>query len=166
MSGLKRTEKKQTLGKQLRDARYAALDSRAVSDNANKLVDHLTSEIARWEIRFGRRQRQRRSGADKLRAAVTGFIGDLLLARKPGDAASGWIYRAMHAQGFTGERVSHRTFAALVDALKDQGFVERKQAINFWITGFDTSKQDVHRRFASRFRASSKLMKLCRIRRR
>jgi hypothetical protein len=68
MSGAERINKKRSLGEQLRDARYATLDSRAVSDNANKLVDCLTDEIIKWEIRYGRRRRGRRSGAEKLRA--------------------------------------------------------------------------------------------------
>ena len=161
MVGSKHAEKKRNLGQQLRDARYATLDSRAVSDKAKQLVDHLTDKIAKWEIRYGRRQRKRRSGADKLRAAVTGFLGDLLLARKSSDKAKGWVYRSMQAQSFTGKRVSHRTFAALVDALKDLGMVEYRPSVSFWGTGFDSSKQSVHRRFAARFRANAKLVKLC-----
>ena len=156
MSGVKRS-----IGKQLRDARYATLDSRAVSDKGNQLVDHLTDEIAKWEIRYGRRKRFRRSGADKLRAAVTGFLGDLLLARKPNAKANGWVYRSMQAQSFTGKRVSHRTFAAVVDALKDLGLVEHRPSVNFWGSDFD-GKQSVHRRFAARFRANAKILKLCR----
>ena len=161
MSAGKRAEKKRSIGMQLRDARYATLDSRAVSDKANQLVDRLTGEIANWEIRYGRRKRHRRRGADKLRAAVTGFLGDVLLARKTGAEASGWVYRSMQAQGFTGKRVSHRTFAALVDGLKDLGMVQHMPPVNFWGSDFD-GKQGVHRRFAARFRANGKLLKLCR----
>lgn len=161
MVGGKQAEKKRSLGQQLRDARYATLDSRAVSDQAKQLVDHLTDKVAKWEIRHGRRQRNRRSGTDKLRAAVTGFIGDLLLARKSSDKAKGWVYRSMQAQGFTGKRVSHRTFTALVDALKDLGMVEYRPSVSHWGTGFNSSKQSVHRRFAARLRANAKLVKLC-----
>jgi hypothetical protein len=159
--GGKQAEKKRSLGQQLRDARYATLDSRAVSDKAKQLVDCLVDKIAKWELRYGRRQRQRRSGADKLRAAVTGFLGDLLLARKSSDKAKGWVYRSMQAQGFTGKRVSHRTFTALVDALKDLGMVEYRPSVNHWGTGFDSNKQSVDRRFAARLRANPKLLKLC-----
>jgi hypothetical protein len=162
MSGAERINKKRSLGEQLRDARYATLDSRAVSDNANKLVDCLTDEIIKWEIRYGRRRRGRRSGAEKLRAAVTGLLGDLLLARKPGDKANGWVYRSMQAQGFTGKRVSYRTFASLMDALKDFDLMEHRAPVNFWATGFDSGKKIVHRRFAARFRANGKLLKLSR----
>lgn len=157
-----RDEKKRNIGKQLRDARFAALDCRAISDKANKLVDRLSEDIAEWEIRYGNRERKRRSGAEKLRAAVTGLIGDLLLARKPGDKANGWVYRSMQARGFTGKRVSYRTFAALVDALKDLGLIEHRAPVNFWGPGFDTKKEIIHRRFASRLRANSGLLKLCR----
>lgn len=162
MESGKHAEKNRNLGQQLRDARYATLDSRAVSDKAKQLVDCLVDKIAKWELRYGRRQRQRRSGADKLRAAVTGFLGDLLLARKSSDKAKGWVYRSMQAQGFTGKRVSHRTFTALIDALKDLGMVEYRPPVSFWGTGFDSSKQGVHRRFAARLRANPKLLKLCR----
>ena len=103
-----------------------------MSDTANQLVDRLTDEIAKWEIRYGRRKRGRRSGADKLRAAVTGLLGDLLLARKPSEKANGWVYRSMQAQSFTGKRVSYRTFAAIVDALKDLDLVEHRPPVNFW----------------------------------
>src|SRR5262249_4751372 len=161
MSGAERINKKRSLGEQLRDARYATLDCRAVSDNANKLVDRLTDEITKWEIRYGRRRRGRRSGAGKLRAAVTGLLGDLQLARKSGGKANGWVYRSMQAQGFTGKRVSYRTFASLVDALKDLDLVEHRPAVNFWVSGFDSRKQSVvHRRFTARYRANGKLLKL------
>ena len=162
MSGAERINKKRSLGEQLRDARYATLDCRAVSDNANKLVDRLTNEITKWEVRYGRRRRGRRSGAEKLRAAVTGLLGDLLLARKSGDKANGWVYRSMQAQGFTGKRVSYRTFASLVDALKDNDLVEHRAPVNFWVPGFDSGKKVVRSRFAARFRANGKLLKLSR----
>ena len=159
--GSKHAEKNRNLGQQLRDPRYATLDSRAVSDKAKQLVDCLVDKIAKWELRYGRRQRQRRSGADKLRAAVTGFLGDLLLARKSSDKANGWVYRSMQAQGFTGKRVSHRTFTSLVDALKDLSMVEHRPSVSHWGTGFESNKQSVDRRFAARLRANAKLLKLC-----
>jgi hypothetical protein len=132
-----------------------------VSDNANQLVDHLTDRAADWEIRYGRRKKHRRAGFEKLRTAVTGLLGDLLLARVPGENANGWVYRSLQAQGFTRKRVSHRTFASLVDAVKDLGLVEHKEGVNFWGPGFDGG-QGVNRRFAARLRATSKLLKVCR----
>jgi hypothetical protein len=68
----------------------------------------------------------------------------------------------MQAQGFTGKRVSYRTFSSIVDALKDLDLMEHKPPVNFWAGGFDNGKQSVHRRFAARLRANGKLLKLCR----
>lgn len=157
----KRDGKPRSLGDQLRNARFAALECRAVSDNANQLVDHLTDHIAKWEIRYGQRKRRRRAGTEKLRTAMTGLLGDLLLARRPEDKANGWVYRSMQAQGFTGKRVSHRTFASVVDAVKDLGLVEHKAGVFFLGPGFDGG-QSVDRRFAARLRATPKLLKVCR----
>ena len=88
-------------------------------------------------------------------------MGDLLLARVQGEKANGWVYRSMQAQGFTGKRVSYRTFASLLDAMKDLGLVEHKAGVFFWGPGFDGG-QSVDRRFAARLRATPKLLKVCR----
>jgi hypothetical protein len=147
MARKNRDEKTRSLGQQMRDARYATLDSRAASGPANQLVDRLADEIANWEIRYGRRRRGRRSGAAKLRAAVTGLFGDLLLARK--SQTAGFIVRCRRA-------------STMLLTLKDLDLMEHKPPVNFWAGGFDNGKQSVHRRFAARLRANGKLLKLCR----
>lgn len=162
MTPSKQANQKSGRGQELRAARFASFDSNAVSDAAHGLIDRLTQDVAEWEIRWGHRKRNRRETNDRLRNAVSSFIGDLLLTHHDRDTTHGWVHRALHAKRFTGGRVSYRTFLALVEALKDLKLLEHKEGVAVWGEDFDPGMQRVRFRQASRFRGTPKLLTLCR----
>jgi hypothetical protein len=162
MTASRRANQKSRPGQEFRDARFASFNGNAVSNAAHRLIDRLTHDVAEWEIRWGHRKRKRRETNERLRTAVSSFIGDLLLAYHDHDTTHGWVYRALHAKTFTRERISYRTFLALVGALKDLKLVEHKEGVAVWGEDFDPGMQRVRFRQASRFRGTPKLLALCR----
>jgi hypothetical protein len=138
----------QSNGGVLRAAEFAALTSRAVTDNARALVDKVHELV----IAAGARKRQR--GARKALAfkrAVGGFIGDLM--RAAGREVP-WVFRSVSQRHFTGDVVSHRHFEALRSALKSLKFIEEAKAVQFW------SPFGVGRGWAKRFRATPRLIEM------
>ncbi len=60
--------------------------------------------------------RKHDSELTKFEYAIGAVVADLLRAQLDRDA-QGWVFRSMKAETFTQERVSHRTFKAVVEAL-------------------------------------------------
>jgi hypothetical protein len=143
---------------ELRDARYAALDSKAVTDAARKLVDTLCDQIATTELRLGKRQHKRMKKAAQLRMAVEGFMADLLRAQASGN---GFVYRSLRPASFTGEPVSHKTFTAMVQMLTDMGLLGKHPGFQATVQ-FDVGGPKVpYLRHATRFRATQTLLDIC-----
>ena len=61
----------------LRDASYAALRCRAVTDNAHALVSALYEQVTSHEKTTGKRRNARVKKADSYKSAIEGFVGDL-----------------------------------------------------------------------------------------
>src|SRR5262245_62147445 len=101
---------------ELRDATYASLDSKAITDEARKFVSTLCDQITETELRLGKRQHQRVKKAAQLRTAVEGFVADLMRAHAYGN---GLVYRPLRPGSFTGEAVSYRMFTRVSDVLND-----------------------------------------------
>jgi hypothetical protein len=71
---------------EFQNATYAALNCKAVTEQARKLTSTLCDQITETELRLEKRQHKR--GAKKteqLRTAVAGFIADLLRAQASGN---------------------------------------------------------------------------------
>ncbi len=141
----------------LRDAEFAALTSRAMSEQARAVVGEVFRMILDEEARRGARTRQR--GTAKVTAfkrALGAFLGDLLRAAggKLSATGYGWVYRSVSPNSFTGGPVSSRHFGNLRPPLRSLGLVEEKGKVVQW-TAFG-----VGRRYATRFRATAKLVDL------
>src|SRR5262245_48824037 len=97
----------------LQEAKYAALTSRAVTDPARDAVDALAQTISRDELSRGERKNKRGPAtAQRLRDALEGFLGDLLLSQAS-ERSQGWVYRSTRAESFNGEDVGHRDFTSV-----------------------------------------------------
>ena len=110
--------------RELDDARYAALDCRAHSDQARALVSAVTDLVVAQELAAGTRTNKRKRTQTALRSAVEGLLADLLQAQIS-DKTKGYVYRPMRPSSFTEGIVSYRVFKALVDALLDLGLLEK-----------------------------------------
>src|SRR5947209_16474472 len=62
----------------LKDAIYAALTARAVSDAAKALIDDLQQQVTDDETRAGERVYKRGKKAEQFRKALEGLTGDLV----------------------------------------------------------------------------------------
>ena len=69
--------------RELDDARYAALDCRAHSDQARALVAAVTDLVAEQELTSGTRTNKRKKKQIDLGSAVERLLADLLLRRPP-----------------------------------------------------------------------------------
>src|SRR5262249_6054148 len=128
----------------------------------NFLIDVLLGRVNDYEHRFGARHYKRgRKAKRDFRQALEGFVGDLMRAQSS-ESAKGWVYRAMRPAGFTGEDVSFRTFQRLIDALGEVRMIERRVGFQDW-TSWDATgpKYPSSWKYASRFRATKKLIKVC-----
>jgi hypothetical protein len=73
----------------------------------------------------GTRKNKRKGTAEKLDYAMGAFLADLLRAYGDDEPTPNpWVYRSMHAKSFSGAAVSFRTFAWLVDELKQLWFLQ------------------------------------------
>lgn len=163
--------KTNTRARALQGATYATLRGRAITQDAKALVKDLCEQVTAYEMTSKARKNQRKSTAAKMQQAVGAFAADLLLALSGNDPRQ-WVYRALHAQGFTGEPVTYRMFSGLVGAMERLGLVERASGVAQWAEGFTeydvtagreipgTAKAQVTSRKAARFRASHALVKL------
>ena len=134
-------------GGALRNAEFASLTSRPVTDQARHLIDEVHRKIEESE----ERQRQRRGArALSFHRAVGAFLGDLL----PAAGHNNWVFRSVAPQSFTTKAVSHRNFIALRAGLLGLKFITEKGATTFW------SGNLPYKRFATRYRATAKLVNL------
>jgi hypothetical protein len=144
--------------RELDDARYAALDCRAHSDQARALVAAVTDRVAAHELTAGTRTNKRKKKQTALSSAVERLLADLLLAQAS-EKAKGYVYRPTRPEGFTESNVGYRVFKALVDALVDLGLLEKHKGYQGWDEPFGA--RVVVRRKATRFRATQKLLDIC-----
>lgn len=145
----------------LRDASYAALNCRAVTDNAHALVSALYERVTTHEKTTGKRKNARVKKADAYKKAIEGFVGDLLLAQTR-EKGGGWVYRSTRRESFTGDAVSYRQFKRLLDSLVDSNLIEMKKGFQPR-TKFSDSEGGgsmASRSWAPRFRANQALLKL------
>jgi hypothetical protein len=141
----------------LRDAEFVALTSRPATDQSRAVVDEVLRLVIAEEARQKSRQRQRaRARADAFRRAVAAFIGDLLRAAGTKSPVSGfgWTYRSVSPASFTGGAVSARHFESVRRSLRNLGFTEEKGKVEYW------TPLGVGKRYATRFRATGKLVEL------
>jgi hypothetical protein len=137
------------------DALYAALLSRAHSDQARTLVDHVVAMVAAHELVAGIRTNKRDKKHTALRTAVERFLADLLQAQAS-DTNKGYVYRQLRPEAFTGQAVSYRTFKSLVDAMLTLGLLEEYKGFQGWTDGFGVSVPWIRK--ATRYRATEALL--------
>jgi hypothetical protein len=94
-------EAKRLKGRELDDALYAALLSRAHSDQARALVDTVAKLIIQQEIAAGTRTNKRDKKQTALASAVERFLADLLQAQAS-ETNKGYVFRPLRPEGFTG----------------------------------------------------------------
>jgi hypothetical protein len=140
------------------DALYAALLSRAHSDQAHALVDHVVTMVAAHELTAGIRTNKRDKKHTALRTAVERLLADLLEAQAS-QRAKGYVYRTARPKDFTGESVSYRSFKSLVDAMVSLRLLERYTGFQMWDAPF--GKLVPMRRKATRYRATRRLLDIC-----
>jgi hypothetical protein len=110
--------------KHLRGAMCAALDSRACTEQSQRLVDHLFTLVANGGTN-GKRGTYATT-RDQLRRGVEGFVADLLRAQNS-KRAQGWAFKSLHKGSFVEEEVKYTAFTRLVDRLVALGLVEHKR---------------------------------------
>jgi hypothetical protein len=142
---------------ELLDASYAALDSKAATEDARKLVETLCNQITATEERLGRRQHHRVKTAAQFQAAVEAFVADLLRAHAYGN---GLVYRSLRPASFTGKAVSYRTFVTVCELLTEIGLVESWSGYQDTVQ-FEGGPKLGYNRHATRFRAKQALLDLC-----
>jgi hypothetical protein len=141
---------------ELQAATNATLRGHATSDEAKALVARLAVMVDEHALAVGIRKNKRKKTADKLEYATGAFLANLLRALSDeAPEPNGWVYRSMHAKGFTGPGVSYRTFAQLVEGLKGLALVERVDGHLVSDEPGDTGK------YAARFRATPALIRFC-----
>lgn len=148
-------EAKRLKGRDLDDALYAALLSRAHSDQARALVDTVTNLIAEHELAASTRTNKRDKKKLALRLAVERFLADLLQAQAS-ETNKGYVYRPVRPEGFTGNAVSYRTFKSLVDAMLELKLLDAHKGFQMW-TSFG-GPQVPMRQKATRFGATERLL--------
>jgi hypothetical protein len=148
-------EAKRLKGRELDDALYAALLSRAHSDEARTVVDTVTKIVAEHELAGGTRTNRRDKKQAALRLAVEALLADLLQAQAS-EKAKGYVYRTVRPEGFTGQRVGYRTFKSLVDAMLKLGLLENYKGFQAWSDGFGAPLPWLRK--ATRYRATKALL--------
>jgi len=148
-------EAKRLRGRQLDDALYAALLSRAHSDQARALVDTVVTMVAQRELAAGIRTNKRDKKQTALRSAVERLLADLLQAQAS-ETNKGYVFRSLRPEGFSGQAVSYRTFKSLVDAMLTLGFLEEYKGFQGWSDGFGVPAPWIRK--ATRYRATEVLL--------
>src|SRR5262245_4802385 len=145
--------------RELDDARYAALDCRAHSDQARALVAAVTDLVATQELAAGTRTKKRKKKQAALSTATERLLADLLQAQVS-EKAKGYVYRSMRGASFTGGHVSYRVFSALVDALVHIGLLKYHRGFQTLRDSFDGQTLPMIQK-APRFRATRTLLGIC-----
>jgi len=136
-----------------RDATWASLEGNA-STEASRAFTEAVYALSVQELERGEATGNTKTNRKKLRLAVAAFLADLLSAPRE------WVYRSLKNTSFTGP-VGRRSFFPLQRVLQKLGFVEHKQGVIQWFGGFDESgPEQIERRWASRYRATDKLIAL------
>jgi hypothetical protein len=139
---------------ELQAATYASLRAHPTSEEAKALVSTLAATVEDHALAAGTRKNKRKGTAEKLDYAMGAFLADLLRAYGDDEPTPNpWVYRSMHAKSFTGAAVSFRTFASLVDGLKQLGLLQH-------VDGHEVDPED-RGKFAARFRATRALLSFC-----
>jgi hypothetical protein len=146
-----------TAERELDDALFATLTSRAKSEAARGFVRELYATLKTRELKQQSRAYGRRSTADRFLNAIEAFAADLLRAYAE-PQARGWTYRSLHAQRFTGARVGYRQFVRLVDLLKAARLIETRRGFQRK-TNFGAGPV-VFSSKAHRYRATSQFIRL------
>jgi len=152
-------EAKRLKGRELDDALYAALLSRAHSDQAHALVDTVVTMVAAHELAAGTRTNKRDKKHTALRTAVERLLADLLEAQAS-EKAKGYVYRTARPKDFTGHPVSYRSFKSLVDAMGSLGLLDRYTGFQKWDALFGKVVPTTRRK-ATRYRATQRLLDIC-----
>jgi hypothetical protein len=150
-------ERTRELTKGLEKARYAALNSRPISDSAKAFIETLAALVTSHELDSGARKNARRKKAGHLISAIERFAGDLLFAAGAPESA-GWVYRSLAADSFQDTSVSYRTFKRLTEALVALRLIERKKGFRSVMQFEATDPWLSHFARATRFRATDKLL--------
>jgi hypothetical protein len=155
----------QTEAGTLRDATYATLEGSAVTPAAMRLVSKLNDRVVARASKYERQHNTPKTNRGKLKRAVEAFLADLLTVHAVRPKAGGWVYRSLKTQRFKGT-VGYRVFLPVHQALTDTGLVEHRPGVGHWTRSFDdeapaASKTVLASRWASRFRATPDLLKLC-----
>jgi hypothetical protein len=148
-------EAKRLKGRELDDALYAALLSRAHSDQARVLVDTVAKLVIEQEVAAGIRTNKRDKKQTALASAVERLLADLLQAQAS-ETNKGYVFRSLRPEAFTGQAVSYRTFKSLVDAMLSLGLLESYKGFQMW-TSFG-GPQAPMRQKATRYRATQRLL--------
>jgi hypothetical protein len=150
-------EAKRLKGRELDDALYAALLSRAHSDQARALVDTVVTMVAERELAAGIRTNKRDKKHTALRTAVERLLADLLQAQAS-ETNKGYVFRSLRPEAFTGQAVSYRTFKSLVDVMLTLGFLEEYKGFQGWSDGFGVAVPWIRK--ATRYRATEALLSI------
>ncbi len=142
----------QWTARDLDNALYAALLSRAHSDQARQLVQTIALKVASHEVAVGARANKRITSSKTLDSTIERFLGDLLRAHTV-EKTKGFIFRSMRPEAFTGGEVGFRTFTRVVASLTDLALIES-------FRGFQ-AMHDPSIRKSTRFRATQRLLDLC-----
>jgi len=143
----------------LAKASRAELNATAVSDAAKELTECLLDGMITFEMAKGLRKRRPKSkDRNGLHRAIEGFTCDLILGQGH-TASSGFVYRAV-GRDFETTRTTKKTFSRVYKTWKAMGWIEVFRG--FQQHGDFEGSSVVESRVASRFRASSSLMTLCR----
>jgi hypothetical protein len=145
--------------RELDNARYAALDCRAYSDQARALVATVTNMVAGHELAAGTRTNKRKKNQTALASTVERLLADLLLAQTK-EKTKGYVYRSMRPGAFTESDVGYRVFKAVADALVHLGLIESRKGFQHWRPSFGGKILPMIRK-ATRFRAAPQLIALC-----
>ena len=142
----------------VRSAPMAELARRAITDEANAVVDKLCGLIADEELRRSRKNKRGKKTQAGFRRAVEAFVGDLLVAQRR-EFSEGWTWRRTHRKHFTGREVTHANFKNVRDGLLALEMVKQTKPVQD-VVGFDGGDGRAFARgWAPRFRATEKLLK-------
>jgi hypothetical protein len=141
-----------------RSAPMAELGRRAITDEANTIVDKLSKLIADEELRRSRKNKRGKKTQAGFRTAVEAFVGDLLVAQRR-EFSEGWTWLLTHRKHFTGKEVTYANFKNVRDGLLALAMIEETRPVQD-VVGFDGGNGPAFARgWAPRFRATEKLLK-------
>ena len=140
---------------ELKAANHATLRAHATSDEAKALVARLAATVTEHLLATGVRKNQRKKTAEKLEYATGAFLANLLRPHGSDEPHGCWVYRSMHAKGFTGAAVSYRMFAQIVETLAGLALIDQVAGYRVSDEPGDTGK------YAARFRATPALLRFC-----